>query len=362
MKPSRRIRLRKVLVIDPSLQERNSIRQILKEDYVVITSGDLRASSKLAEEEKFDIALIGTDLPVGPDGVYLQALMTIWPPLPSILLLDESWRKKAPFLSNEWLFKPVHAEELKEKINRILLEKDWYEKRVDSFSLPTSHSPLWGREIFVEALISILAHEIKNPLVAVNTFSSLLPDKFDDREFRNDFSRLASLEIGRINNVLDRLFEYSNLFYPKTRPIPLDSFLGNFLGKQASNLSRYEVGVITNLEGNLPAINFDPEHLDFVFRGIFEHLFSSAARGKPLRVSAILTKSEKGGGRKLIEVKIGVDQQCDEPQALQVGVPFDKWSLSLLLAWRIMARDHSLMEVTRVENQISIGLLFPIVE
>jgi PAS domain S-box-containing protein len=51
-----------------------------------------------------------------------------------------------------------------------------------------------------------LAHEIKNPLVSVRTLAQLLPDKYGDEEFRNEFMTLALKEIDRIDEMVNKLF------------------------------------------------------------------------------------------------------------------------------------------------------------
>jgi signal transduction histidine kinase len=55
------------------------------------------------------------------------------------------------------------------------------------------------------ALTAGIAHEIKNPLVAIRTFAELLPDRYDDREFREQFGDVMIREIARIDKLIDRL-------------------------------------------------------------------------------------------------------------------------------------------------------------
>jgi signal transduction histidine kinase len=55
------------------------------------------------------------------------------------------------------------------------------------------------------ALASGIAHEIKNPLVAIRTFAELLPDRFSDVEFRDTFANVAIREIQRIDELIARL-------------------------------------------------------------------------------------------------------------------------------------------------------------
>jgi PAS domain S-box-containing protein len=57
----------------------------------------------------------------------------------------------------------------------------------------------------VNRLIGRMAHEVRNPLVAIKTFTELLPDKFDDADFRHVFCDTVTQEVKRLENVLDKL-------------------------------------------------------------------------------------------------------------------------------------------------------------
>jgi len=55
------------------------------------------------------------------------------------------------------------------------------------------------------ALASGVAHEIKNPLVAIRTFAELLPERFTDTDFREDFAKVVIREVARIDDLVGRL-------------------------------------------------------------------------------------------------------------------------------------------------------------
>ena len=50
-----------------------------------------------------------------------------------------------------------------------------------------------------------IAHEIRNPLAAISNLVSMLPDRFDDPEYRDTAVRLLPMEVSRIVRLADRL-------------------------------------------------------------------------------------------------------------------------------------------------------------
>jgi nitrogen-specific signal transduction histidine kinase len=63
----------------------------------------------------------------------------------------------------------------------------------------------------VRRLARSLAHEVRNPLVAIRTFASLLPERADDPTFREEFSKMVGADVDRIEGVLDRLGSFAEL-------------------------------------------------------------------------------------------------------------------------------------------------------
>jgi PAS domain S-box-containing protein len=76
------------------------------------------------------------------------------------------------------------------------------------------------RLAYFEVLASAIAHEIKNPLVAIKTFAQLVPRRRDNATFLENFGRVVTREIGRMERLVERLRTLSR---PANRPRhPLD--------------------------------------------------------------------------------------------------------------------------------------------
>lgn len=54
-----------------------------------------------------------------------------------------------------------------------------------------------------------MAQEIKNPLVAIRTFTQLFPESYTDEKFRKEFSEIALKEIDKLDGVVERLLRFS---------------------------------------------------------------------------------------------------------------------------------------------------------
>ena len=66
----------------------------------------------------------------------------------------------------------------------------------------------------ISLLATGMAHEIKNPLASIKTFSEYLPRKYDDPSFREKFARIVTQELDKINVLVQQLLEFA-----KPRPL-----------------------------------------------------------------------------------------------------------------------------------------------
>lgn len=70
-----------------------------------------------------------------------------------------------------------------------------------------------------------LAHEIRNPLVALKTFAQLLPERHQDPEFRVEFSQVFQKEVARIEGLTEQLLKLSSPRKPVMRPVKLNEIV-----------------------------------------------------------------------------------------------------------------------------------------
>jgi PAS domain S-box-containing protein len=117
----------------------------------------------------------------------------------------------------------------------------------------------------IGALATGIAHEIRNPLVAIKTFAELLPERADDQEFRSTFAKVAAKEVHRIEELLGRLRALAVPAVVKLHPLGLPGPVADTLDLIRGEAERRGVRVVSEIEPDLPAILGEPDQLKQLF-------------------------------------------------------------------------------------------------
>lgn len=114
-------------------------------------------------------------------------------------------------------------------------------------------------------LTAALAHEIRNPLVAIKTFTQLLPERFDDEEFRNHFLRIVSGEVDRISTLINELLEFARPSHPKVEAEDVNAILDSIVLLVSSGTKKKHLRIVKDFSPNLPPVPIDREQIKQVF-------------------------------------------------------------------------------------------------
>ena len=87
-------------------------------------------------------------------------------------------------------------------------------------------------------LVASIAHEIRTPLTSIKTFTEMLPNKYDNADFREKISRFVPQEIERLNRVVNDLLSYANPPAVQREVLPLKSLVDGVLVYFADAISR----------------------------------------------------------------------------------------------------------------------------
>ena len=152
------------------------------------------------------------------------------------------------------------------------------------------------------ALATGIAHEIRNPLVAIKTFAELLPERADDQEFRSTFAKVAVKEIHRIEQLLGRLRALAVPTAFPLRPLDLQVPLAETLDLLRGEADRRRVRSIVEIEPDLPPVLGEPDQLKQLFLNLFLNGLEAMTAGGTLTVTVRADRERPDRG--LVTVRV----------------------------------------------------------
>jgi len=155
---------------------------------------------------------------------------------------------------------------------------------------------------FLGNLAARLAHEIKNPMTAIGTFIQMLPRKFDDEEFRNEFYNIAMEETSRVNNLITELLDLVKTKKPHFEfNDPHDLIKKMILLISPQNHAK-KIEVVQKFDPEIGQVWLDSEKMKQVFLNILSNAVEFTPQGGKVEIS---TKNlAENGMQKGIRIEI----------------------------------------------------------
>jgi len=120
----------------------------------------------------------------------------------------------------------------------------------------------------VATLAAGLAHEIKNPLASIRTFTEYLDSRYNDPEFRSKFQKIVGGEVERINLIVQQLLEFAKPMPPKLEPLEVPRVVDETLEFLNNDFVQRHVDVSRCYDTTARVLG-DPQQLKQVFLNLF---------------------------------------------------------------------------------------------
>jgi PAS domain S-box-containing protein len=225
---------------------------------------------------------------------------------------------------------------------------------------------LLDRATFWTDLAASMSHEIRNPLVAIKTFAQLLPERFDDPDFRKEFNKIVVNEIDRLDKIITQINNFAHPPELVFKAIDVRSPV-----KKGLEIARSRYGINgkveleTSLPSNLPRVLGD----EMALAEVFAHLLANAAEAsadrskpritlsaKPVRegkqpAAVVVTVRDNGTGIAAeIREKIFSPFCTTKPRGMGLGLPIVK---------RTVFDHHGRVEVDSTSKGTQVSVLLP---
>ena len=134
----------------------------------------------------------------------------------------------------------------------------------------------------IGTLAAGMAHEIKNPLVTIKTFTQLLPQQHGDTDFRHTFFDLVGQEVKRIDTIVNRLLNFARPAKASLKPVSLHEIIENSLRLAEQQLLQHEIKLTRHLDAKRHIIEADAEQLNQTFINFFLNAVHAMGQGGTL--------------------------------------------------------------------------------
>lgn len=222
-----------------------------------------------------------------------------------------------------------------------------------------------------------LVHRIKNPLVSVKTFTQLLREKFGDPEFREQFYRIVTEDIDKIDAVLNGLLSYIKINTPIEKRDTVHFILEDVLKRHEMQLEGKKIKIFKRFERNLPETIVHEEQLKYILNTLIQYAIPSIPPNgsmgfltKSLGLSAPTTADQKryqkdGTYVEILIVFTGYKKPVEQFENI-LGIHAlqkeEAMELELRLIREIIQKNQGMMrfEVNEKKPRTLISLQFPI--
>ncbi|NCC50450.1 MAG: PAS domain-containing protein [Spartobacteria bacterium] len=228
----------------------------------------------------------------------------------------------------------------------------------------------------VGTLSAGMAHEIKNPLVSIKTFSQLLPERYDDPDFRETFSSLLVDEVKRIDEIVNQLLHFARPAKPHLAPRNLHQVIDNSIRLVEQPIQQKGIQLERQFNAPRDLIQADAGQLDQAFINFFLNAIDAMEAKGRLRISTKLLENKwneplpfQSNGTRYIQVAIGdTGRGIDHDDLPNVFDPFfttktNGTGLGLSVAHGILTEHRASIDVHSERNRgTTFTIVFPLVE
>jgi signal transduction histidine kinase len=129
-----------------------------------------------------------------------------------------------------------------------------------------------------------LAHEIKNPLTVIRSFTEVLQERYNEPGFREKFFRIVNSEIDRINYVIEQLLDFAQPVSPNFQDIQVHNLLDEAVSLVEHDFNKKRISIIKDYHHYKIEVSADSNQLKEVFLNLFLNALDAMKEGDKLTI------------------------------------------------------------------------------
>lgn len=206
-----------------------------------------------------------------------------------------------------------------------------------------------------------VAHEIRNPLAAVNLNLQILQRKIAQDAPEYSYIKTALQGVDRISRIVEVTLNFSRPAMPDVQKININSIVPQTLDLVASVLKRKDITVNVSLYDSLPLVAIDAKQIQQVLINLITNAGDSINAKGTITIQSYVEKSTKYNESEYVVIAISDDGCGIQPEDLsKIFNPFftrkaEGTGLGLPITQRILHQHNGIIDV---QSKIGIGTTF----
>jgi len=201
-----------------------------------------------------------------------------------------------------------------------------------------------------------LAHEIKNPLTAIKTFTEFLPERYDNPQFRQEFTQIVGSEVNRISRIVQSLADFAKPILLKIETIDVQKVLKDTATLLSNDCLKRDVKLEASFEPQPILLPGDSNQLKQAFLNLCLNALDAMGKGGTLSVSCQYQSGE--AVIRISDTGTGIAKE-HLPQLFDAFFSTKQSGMGLGLAVVKQIVEHHLGSI-RVDSELGAGTTFEI--
>jgi len=204
---------------------------------------------------------------------------------------------------------------------------------------------------------TIIAHELKNSLLLVNTFIQLLPQRYQDKKFIDEFCQTIPRELDYWNKMLKNIMDFSRFEKIEMEYLDINILLSELLDLAKFRVSQKKIHLEVNIKSHFPKILGNADKLKQVFINLITNSIDATPAGGTIMIEAAFIENASSWAKAYVEIKVSnYGKGISIPDLGHIFEPFyttkdQGLGLGLSISKEIVKQHGGRIEVISEENK-----------
>ncbi len=206
-----------------------------------------------------------------------------------------------------------------------------------------------------------VAHEIRNPLAAVNLNLQVLKRKFDGDDPLANYVNTAMLGVERITRIVEVTLNFSRPSIPDVKELNVNTIVQASMELTRTSIKRKDIKVEVEFDENLSLVRADAKQLQQCFINLLTNAADAIKQKGVIKIKSYVEKSGKYNEGEYVVVEVSDDGIGMSPDEMKkIFNPFftrkaEGTGLGLPITQRILHQHNGIIDV---ESKEGIGTSF----